>query len=115
MTRTDLVLAVIPDRDFRHSVVFALGTEGFAVDTCANLSEALASLHVHDVACIIVDDKAVDDWRLAADLFSRFAKPIVLLISFLRPIPELSQVTFVTKPFLGAPLIEAVRHAVAGN
>ena len=115
MTRTDLVLAVIPDRDFRHSVVFALGTEGFAVDSCGDLTEALASLHVDAAACIIVDDKAIDDWRTAADQFSLFAKPVILLISFLRPIPELSQVTFVTKPFLGAPLIEAVRHAVAGH
>lgn len=117
MIAAALVLVVAPDSDFRRSLEFALETEGFAVDLHARMGNAFASPRAHDAACAVVDDAAVEDWRIAGEEFRGFGKPVVLLVGRIRQAPDLSHIaalTTLTKPFLGSPLIEAVREATAG-
>lgn len=114
MTASTLVLVIAPDKDFRRSLEFALEAEGFAVDPHASISHAFLSSRVEVADCAVVDDTAVEDWQMAKEEFRRFARPVVLLAGRIRPIPYLPFTTIVTKPFLGNPLIEAVREAATG-
>lgn len=111
MVAADLVLVVVPDTTFRRSLVFALEAEGFAVRSHAHASQAFSSRSAGQAVCAVVDDDAVEDWRAAAFEFGRFARPIVLLAGPFRDVPALPGVAVVPKPFLGAPLVDAVRLA----
>lgn len=114
MAESKIVIIAAPDEALRRSLEFALESGGFEVDAHLYATGAFASRCANDAACAVIDDRAVNDWRMAPEQFRRFAKPIILLVSFFRPAPQLPGVTLVTKPFLGEPLIEAVRNAVAG-
>jgi CheY-like chemotaxis protein len=115
LTAAVLVLVVAPDKDFRRSLEFALEAEGFVVDAHATTSNAFDSQRAHEADCAVVDDAAIDDWRTADQEFRRFRRPVVLLVGKIRPMPDLLFATILTKPFLGNPLIEAVRDAVMGS
>ena len=115
MTAAILVLVVAPDKDFRRSLAFALEADGFAVDTHARSSNAFASQRANDAECAVVDDAAIEDWRMAEEEFRRFGKPVFLLVDKIRPIPDLPFTKILTKPFLGNPLIEAVREVAASG
>jgi hypothetical protein len=115
LTAAILVLVVAPDKDFRRSLAFALEADGFAVDTHARSSNAFASQRADEAECAVVDDAAIGDWRLAEEEFRRFGKPVFLLVGKIRPVPDLPFTTILTKPFLGNPLIEAVREVAAGG
>jgi FixJ family two-component response regulator len=112
LTAAALVLVVAPDSDFRHSLEFALEAEGFAVASHDCTDEAFASQRATEASCAVVDDRAIQNWREADTEFRRFGKPVVLLVGRFRPLPELPLLTVLAKPFLGYPLIEAVRAAV---
>jgi hypothetical protein len=92
-----------------------LESHGFNVIAHHFLLDAFASPHADAVACAVVDDEAIDDWKRAFDEFRRFAKPVIVLVTFARAKPELPGVSLLAKPFLGEPLIKAVRNAVAGT
>ncbi|MEW9804741.1 hypothetical protein [Mesorhizobium marinum] len=110
----DLILLVVPDTAFRRSLEFALEADGFAVDSHAGTEPAFASPSAAAAACAIVDDAAVTDWSPASLQFLRFGRPVLILAGPFREVPELRRVSVVTKPFLGAPLIDAVRQATSG-
>lgn len=114
MVRTLAILIAAPDEAFRRSLVFALESDGFTVNAYAQAADAFASGQAHDAACAVVDDDAVSDWRLASRQFHRFGRPVILLVGFLEPMPVIPKARFIMKPFLGEPLIDAVRAAVAG-
>jgi len=110
---SSIVLLAAPDAVLRHSIVFALESDGFTVQAHGLAADAFASARACDAVCAVIDDDAVGDWALASGRFERFGRPVVLLAGFPRAVPALPFARLVTKPFLGAPLVEAVRDAVA--
>lgn len=115
MSAAILVLVVAPDSDFRRSLEFALETEGFAVASHGSTLSAFGSPGAMAADCAVVDDAAVSEWRRAGEEFERFGRPVLLLAGRIRPVPSLPHTTVLTKPFLGNPLIEAVRQSVGGH
>ncbi len=116
MTQSQFIIVVAPDPGFRHSIAFALASEGFAVTSDASMAQAFDSSAAHDAACAVVDDAAIVDWKRAHVQFARFGRPVVVLGSiFSPPPPRSARVRPLAKPFLGEPLIEAVRAAIAGR
>lgn len=113
MGQSMIVLVAAPDAGFRHSLEFALASGGFTVRAHEYATDAFASDRAREAACAVVDDRAIDDWIQAYEEFSRFARPVVLLVSLFRAVPVRPLVTPLAKPFLGEPLIEAVRVAIA--
>lgn len=109
------IIVVAPDVAFRHSLVFVLESGGFAVLSYGSIETAFASPQVRDARCAVVDEEAIDSWQSARGLFEGFARPVVLLVSFLRAAPEAPPVRCLAKPFLGMPLLEAVQQAIAEN
>jgi FixJ family two-component response regulator len=105
------ILVAAPDDAFRRSLVFALESDGFIVSAHAGATEAFASLGARDAACAVIDDDAVADWILISRQFDSFGRPVILLTEF-RRIPALPSVRLLMKPFLGEPLVKAVRDAV---
>lgn len=114
MTETEIILIAAPDKGFRRSLEFALESDGFTVCAHPYASDALASADARRAACAVLDDDAIDDWEQARKQLSEFARPVILLVGLFHAAPDLPFVKPVMKPFLGEPLIEAVRSAVAG-
>lgn len=108
-----LILVVAPDMGFRRSLEFALETDGFAVESHPHIEAAFGSPQAAVAACAVVDDAAVADWKALAAEIRLFGKPLILLLDRVRVVPDLPLTTALTKPFLGAPLTDAVRHAMA--
>ncbi|TAN13730.1 MAG: hypothetical protein EPN45_04345 [Rhizobiaceae bacterium] len=113
MARSARIIVAAPDEAFRRSLVFALESDGFTVNPHAQAAEAFASPHARHAACAVIDDDAVSDWTLASRQFGHFGRPVIVLVGFLGKTPLTSQARFVIKPFLGEPLVEAVRDAIA--
>ena len=63
--------------------------------------------------CSVVDEDALRDWAPEPETFNRLAKPVILLVDRLPPIPEQVGMTILTKPLLGTALIESVHALVA--
>ena len=115
MITPETVLVAAPDLAFRRSLEFALESAGFGTSGHGPASGAFASEESGRAVCAVIDDHAIDDWKLAPEQFRRFARPVILLVGRLQAVPPLPHVTQVIKPFLGEPLIEAVRAAIAGH
>lgn len=114
MITPETVLVAAPDPAFRRSLEFALESAGFGTSSHVRATGAFASEEGSRAVCAVIDDHSIDDWKLAPDQFRRFDRPVILLIGRFQAVPQLPLVTLVIKPFLGEPLIEAVRAAVAG-
>ncbi len=110
MTASILVIVIAPDKDFRRSLEFALESEGFDVESHTSISKALASPRAEKADCAVVHDAAVGDWRMGARDFYHFGKPVVLLVGSVQGVPSLPLTRVLTMPFLGNPLIEAIRE-----
>lgn len=115
MTTPGIVLVAAPDGAFRRSLQFALESAGFVTDGAPRATGAFASKVAGQSVCAVIDDRAIDDWRRALEEFSRFGKPVVLVTDRADGVATLPNVTVVIKPFLGEPLIEAVKNAVTGT
>jgi hypothetical protein len=107
-----IVLVVAPDSGFRRSIEFALGAEGYGIDSQAQLSTAITSPMAPLVCCAIIDEDAIKNWTDAWQSLKRFPKPIVLLVDRPWPPPEPDDVKILVKPLLGSALVETVRHVV---
>ncbi|MCX7303604.1 MAG: hypothetical protein NTV73_04570 [Hyphomicrobiales bacterium] len=114
MTTALVVIVVAPDGDFRRSLEFALQTEGFAVESRAEIGPAIEYPGGRAASCAIIDEKAIYSWPEAAVTFATFGRPVIFLVGEKSMPPDLPFLTVLTKPFLGRPLIDAV-HAVAGQ
>lgn len=103
------ILVVVPDSELSRSLHFALEAEGFRVTWRTSIG-ARAMPGEYD--CTVLDHHALGEDVAAARRFVQAFAPVVLLAN--KPHP-LSPVAFRTllKPHLGAPLIEAVRDAIA--
>lgn len=115
MAGIGIILIAAPDEGLRRSLEFALESDGFTAEAHSHASDAFASSSARHAACAVIDERAVDDWKLAAEQVRQFARPVILLASYFRTVPRLPRVSLVTKPFLGEPLIDAVRTALAGE
>lgn len=115
MTAAPLVLVVAPDKDFRRSLEFALEAEGFAVDSYGSMAGAFASSRAEEAGCAVVDDTAIGKWPEVEEEFRHFGRPVVLLSDRIGTMPSLPFTTVLIKPFLGNPLIEAVREVVTSG
>lgn len=106
-----IVLVAAPDTGLRHSLEFALASALFETDAHDYVTAAFASPHADQAACAVVDEYAVENWQEAPRQFERFARPVILLVGILGTVPNLPLLRPLTKPFLGEPLLEAVRSA----
>jgi len=113
VVRSEIILVAAPDEAFRRSLAFALESDGFKISAHAGAADAFASHLSRTAACAVVDDDAVSDWKWASRQFDQFGRPVIVLVGFLQRAPALPFARFVTKPFLGEPLVNAVREAVA--
>ena len=113
MVRSEIILVAASDEAFRRSLAFALESDGFKISAHAGAADAFASHLSRTAACAVVDDDAVSDWKWASRQFDQFGRPVIVLVGFLQRAPALPFARFVTKPFLGEPLVNAVREAVA--
>ncbi len=78
---TKLILVAAPDASFRHSLVFALESgDDYSVQAYRYLEDAFLSVYVHKAACAVIDDDAVSHWDEVQEQFSRFARPVILLV-----------------------------------
>ncbi len=114
MTERPIVLVAAPDAGLRHSIEFALASGWFRTDSHCYATPAFASPYANRAVCAVLDDEAIESWIEAPVQFRQFAKPIILLAGLFRKVPDLTALTILRKPFLGEPLILAVRDAVAG-
>jgi hypothetical protein len=106
---TPRILVIAPDSDLQRSLRFALEAEHYHVSWLASLG---ARPVPGSYDCIVLDHHALGpDLRVARSFLAAF-RPVILLANE----PHiLSSLVFRTilKPHLGAPLIEAVRAALA--
>jgi hypothetical protein len=103
------ILVIAPDGELRRSVRFALEVEGFDVDWRASIS---ARPMPGEYDCTVLDHHALGEDSAAAQSFVRAFTPVVLLANERDALSPLAFRT-ILKPHLGAPLIEAVRDAIA--
>jgi hypothetical protein len=103
------VLVLASDSELSRSLRFALEVEGYEVTWRTSISSKPMP---GEYDCTIVDHHAFGHDLAAAQRFVRAFFPVVLLAN--KPDP-LSPLVFRTllKPHLGAPLIDAVRDAIA--
>ena len=113
VVRSEIILVAASDEAFRRSLAFALESDGFKISAHAGAADAFASHLSRTAACAVVDEDAVSDWKWASRQFDQFGRPVIVLVGFLQRAPALPFARFVTKPFLGEPLVNAVREAVA--
>lgn len=106
--RPILVSAV--DADLRHSLVFLLATEGFAVESCATWPPDYRT----DAGIVIVDEASLTRPFHGDRQLSALGPGVVLLTSKADLARRLPAATVVRKPLLDRALIEAV-HAAVGK
>lgn len=111
MTIAD-VIVVASDAAFRHSLVFVLESGDFQVLPFGTLDAALASTR-HYGECAVIDEEVITDREHAKKLIRTFARPVILLVDNTHTFPDVDMVRYLTKPFLGEPLLRAVYEAVA--
>lgn len=109
-----IVLVAAPNEAFRRSVVFVLASEQLETDAHRYAANAFASTQAEYAVCAVIDDEAVENWEDALAQFERFARPVILLVSLLGKAPDAPLLRQLVKPFLGEPLINTVRDAIAG-
>jgi hypothetical protein len=105
------LLLVAPETDLRHSLVFALETDGFSV-TLRDAPPTLSWLAQNHFDCTIVDQKAFTGAVHENIAFCVKAHPVVLLAA--QPhtglLPWVAQA--IDLPLDGSDVTSAVRHAL---
>lgn len=109
MSSSRTVLVIAPDHGLRRSIEFALEVEGFAVFSFEQLTPALASPHVADGICIVIDEEALLSDPFAMAAVKQITQPALLLVDRSRTMPEVLSIKILRKPILGNALIRAVR------
>ena len=110
-----VILVAAPNAALRRSIVFVLASERMVTEAHGDAASLFASARAAHAVCAVVDDEAIDDWRQAHTLFACFARPVILLVGIAEKVPDAPQLTQLVKPFLGEPLIAAVRAAMTGT
>lgn len=115
LAAVQLVVVVVPDKELRRSIEFALEAEGFGIGSHDRLEAALASPGVGGAACAVIDEAALDTHQgKGAAALARIEPPVVLLVDRLRVVPQPpASIRVLTKPLLGRMLVETVQAAIA--
>lgn len=108
------VVVVVPDRELRRSIEFALEAEGFAISSHDRLEAALASPRIGDTACAVIDEAALGAHE-GKDALAHIFPPVVLLVDRLRAGQTQAGIRVLTKPLLGRMLVETVQAIIAGG
>lgn len=117
-----LVFVVDSDGAVRRSLRFALGIEGFSVETFADAETFLGLAECRSDACIVVDYhlKGMNGVELIETMRRRHW-PMPAILTVTNPSPALSRqanaasVALVEKPLLGSALLDRIREAFAGD
>lgn len=114
-----LVFVVDGDGAVRRSLRFALGIDGFAVETFADAETFLKQAEFQPHSCLVVDYhlRGMNGMELVERLRSReWAMPAVLTVT--NPTPALVRrvasfgVGLVEKPLLGSALLDRIHEAL---
>ncbi|MGZ8372001.1 MAG: response regulator [Rhodoplanes sp.] len=112
---TPTILVVEDDDSLRHSLLFSLAVEGFAVRTYAKASELLGAAELPDRGCLVVDYNLPDmtGLDLVAQLRNRqVALPAILITTnpsgIVRRRTEEAGVPMIEKPLLDDSLINGI-------
>lgn len=111
MTVSCHVVVVAPDASLRRSLEFALEVEGFLVHSYTDYTAALASPHVAECICLVIDEEAILSASVVIAGLLKLSKPIVLLSDGLGSVPDAPNMRVLRKPLLGNTLIRAIRMA----
>ena len=113
------IIIVDADASLRHSLLFSLAVEGFAVRTYATAGELLNAADLPKGGCLVIDYNLPDMTGL--DLVARLRMrnielPAILIITnptgILRRRAEQAGVRMVEKPLLGDSLINGIQAAL---
>ncbi|WEK48796.1 MAG: response regulator [Candidatus Kaistia colombiensis] len=116
-----LVFVVDGDGAVRRSLRFALGIDGFAVETFGDAETFLRLAECRPDACVVVDYhlKGMNGVELIETVWRRGCRmPAILTVT--NPSPALIRraaaagVALVEKPLLGSALLDRIREALAG-
>ncbi|HTO30575.1 MAG TPA: transcriptional regulator [Pararhizobium sp.] len=102
------IVAIANDDALLRSLAFALGVEGYAVQSCGSWQAARELIPLS--ACVIVD---VDICRKDADARDALLKPenrIVLLTDGMPQPNVAATIRLIPKPLDGSDIVEGVRH-----
>ena len=114
MAPSRTVLVAAPGAELRRSIAFALEADGFTAEAHPSLAAALALPEAASSICLIVDENALDGQGNRAATLKRLGIPVILLVDRIRKIPRVVGMKVLTKPLLGASLLETVR-TLAGD
>jgi two-component system response regulator FixJ len=117
-----LVFIVDSDGAVRRSLRFALGIDGFSVETFGDAETFLRMADPRSGACIVVDYnlKGMNGVELIETL-RKLGCPIPAILTVTNPSPALVRrvaaagVALVEKPLLGSALLDSIREAFAGR
>lgn len=120
--RPPVVFVVDGDGAVRRSLRFALGIEGFQVDTFADAEAFLKVGECRPDACVVVDYrlKGMSGLELIQSMRRRDC-PMPAILTVTNPSPALARqteaagVALVEKPLLGPALLDRIREALAGS
>ena len=117
-----LVFIVDSDGAVRRSLRFALGIDGFSVETFGDAETFLKMADPRSGACIVVDYnlKGMNGVELIETL-RRLDCPIPAILTVTNPSPALARrvatagIALVEKPLLGSALLDSIRDAFVGR
>jgi two-component system response regulator FixJ len=118
----NLVFVVDSDGAVRRSLRFALGIDGFSVETFGDAETFLRMTEPRSGACIVVDYnlKGMNGVELIETL-RRLDCPIPAILTATNPSPALVRrvattgIALVEKPLLGSALLDSIRDAFVGR
>src|SRR5260370_38427541 len=117
---TQIVSIVDDDESLRRSLKNLLGSVGFRVETFASAEAFLQSIHQEQTGCLVLDLRmpGMNGFDLLRHLWGTGSRiPVVILTSHgvlpaRQRSPQAGAVPFLSKPFNGNALLDAVRTAL---
>lgn len=118
--KTQIVSIVDDDESLRRSLRNLLGSVGFRVETFASAEAFLQSIHQDQTGCLVLDLRmpGMDGFGLLGHLSGRGSRiPVVILTAHgddeaRQRSLQAGAVAFLSKPFNGNALLDAVRTAL---
>ncbi len=108
-----MVLVIAQDETVRRSLEFVIEAEGIVVDSYTHLASAMASPHLTEADCTVIDEDAIRHQKSASNDVRCLPQPVILLVE--RPerhseLLGLVPVHILSKPLAGDVLINTLRH-----
>ena len=109
------VIVVVSDLALKHSIAFVLESAGLRVLSYRTVEAALEPPQSRTAACAVIDEDAIVKPDRARALVTIFGRPVIVLTDNSHMSASLGTSLSLTKPFLGEPLLRAVRQAIGGE